>query len=62
MAAPMDAGVLAANGWVMVAGSGSTANRPTTPYFGQLYHDNTLGYVVIWEGSAWRQPSTGAAV
>jgi hypothetical protein len=35
---------------------------PPNPFFSQLYHDNTLGYVVIWEGVAWRQPSTGCAV
>ena len=58
----MDAGVLGANGWAMVAGSGTTAQRPTNPFFGQLYHDNTVGYVIIWEGAAWRQPSTGSAV
>ena len=58
----MDAYVVAANGWAQVAGSGTTAQRPTTPFFGQLYHDNTLGYTIIWEGAAWRQPSTGSAI
>jgi hypothetical protein len=58
----MDAGVLGANGWCLVAGSGTTAQRPANPFFGQLYHDNSLGYVIIWEGTAWRQPSTGSAV
>jgi hypothetical protein len=58
----MDAGTLAANGWLQVAGSGTTAQRPANPYFSQLYHDNTLGYVIAWDGLAWRQPSTGDSV
>lgn len=58
----MDAGVLGANGWIWVSGSGSTAQRPTSPFPQQLYHDNTLGYVVVWDGAAWRQPSTGTSV
>ena len=62
MVPPMDAYVVAANGWAMVAGSGSTAQRPLNPFLGQLYHDNTLGYVIVWEGSAWRQPSSGTSV
>ena len=58
----MDASIFAANGWCAVAGSGTTAQRPTTPFFGQLYHDTTLNYTVVWEGSAWRNPATGASV
>ena len=57
-----DAQVLAAKGWCEVAGSGTTAQRPTTPFLGQLYHDNTLGYVIVWEGQNWRQPASGSAV
>jgi hypothetical protein len=58
----MDAGVLCANGWIQVAGSGSTAQRPANPFPTQLYHDNSLGYVVVWDGVAWRQPLSGSAV
>jgi hypothetical protein len=60
-----DAAALTATGnWVSVAMSGTTAQRPgvMARYSGQLYHDNTLGYVVIFEGAAWRNPATGAAV
>ena len=59
---PFDAIILAANGWVQVAGSGTTAQRPTGPFFGQLYHDTTLGYGIVFEGTAWRNPDSGAAV
>jgi hypothetical protein len=58
----MDAQICAANGWVMIGGSGATAARPSNPYVGQTYVDTTLGYVVVWEGAAWRNPATAAAV
>jgi hypothetical protein len=58
----MDAQQLAANYWCQVAGSGTSAQRPSTPYFSQLYHDNTLGYLICWHGSAWVNPATGATV
>ena len=59
----MDAQICAANGWVQVGnGSGTTAQRPTLPYVGQLYVDTTLGYMVVFEGTAWRNPATAAVV
>jgi hypothetical protein len=58
----MDAFTLSAEGWCQVAGSGTTAQRPANPALGQLYHDNTLGYIVVFEGAAWRQPSSGSTV
>lgn len=57
-----DAAILSANGWVEVAPVGTTAQRPATPFPNQLYHDTTLGYVIVWEGAAWRNPNTGGAV
>lgn len=56
----LDAYLMGANGWVLVAGSGTTAQRPSTPFQGTLYHDTTVGLVVVFEGSAWRNPATGA--
>lgn len=58
----LDEGIVSANGWVQVAGSGTTAQRPNPAFPGQLYHDTTLNYVVVFEGSAWRNPASGAAV
>jgi hypothetical protein len=70
-----DAGVLMANGWLIadrVRGAGPTTSRPTTSPPGQFpgqplpagysFLDTTLGYVVVWDGNAWRSPATGAAV
>jgi len=57
-----DYGILGANGWVTVAQVGTTAQRPTRPNTPQLFHDTTLGFVIVWEGAAWRNPNTGAAV
>lgn len=57
-----DAQVLSANGWITIGPVGTTAQRPATPQPNQLYHDTTLGYVIAWEGAAWRNPNTGAAV
>lgn len=57
-----DAGVLAANGWTLVATVGTTAQRPANPYQSMFYHDTTLGYVIVFEGAVWRNPNTGAAV
>jgi hypothetical protein len=56
----MDSGVCAANGWIQVAGSGTTAQRPSSPFPGQLYHDNTVGNIIVFEGTAWRNPASGA--
>jgi len=66
-----DAEVLAANGWIKVALSGPTTARPSAtlgvsaPYLavaGTHYFDSTLGYVIVFDGSAWRNPATGSAV
>jgi hypothetical protein len=55
-----DAFVLSANGWAQVAQVGTTVNRPTHPRFGQKFVDTTLNLIVVWEGSAWRNPASGA--
>jgi hypothetical protein len=57
-----DADGLGANGWIRVAGSGTTAQRPTSPNNGQLYHDTTLNMIIVFEGTAWRRPDTMAVV
>lgn len=58
----MDAPIVSANGFIQVAGSGTTAQRPQAPFPNQLYHDTTLNMVIVFEGTAWRNPATGAAV
>jgi hypothetical protein len=57
-----DAFVLGANGWIQVAPVGTTAQRPAKPGVGNFFHDTTVGKVIIFEGAAWRDPATGAAV
>lgn len=57
-----DAFALTNAGWVKVATVGTTAQRPAKPTLEQRYHDTTLGYIIVWEGAAWRNPATGAAV
>lgn len=67
-----DGQALMANGWIPVCanGSGTTADRPipgSTPLFqqgrpGGSFHDTTIGVVIVWDGFAWRNPLTGAAV
>lgn len=64
-----DAPHLEANGWFKVAPSGTTAMRPTVaspvPYTLRddlWFLDTTLGYMIVYDGAAWRNPSTGAAV
>jgi hypothetical protein len=54
---------LTASGWVHAAGSvGSTAARPANPAPRQTFHDTTLNLTIVWDGKAWRNPATGAAV
>lgn len=66
-----DAPALAARGWVKVALSGPTSSRPTFSWsstlgyinsVGTLYLDTSLGKVIAFDGAAWRDPATGAAV
>lgn len=59
-----DAKVMSANGWTVAAegGVGATATRPASPTKGQTFHDTTLGYTIVWDGKAWRNPASGAAV
>jgi hypothetical protein len=64
----MDAQVLGANGWVKVASSGTTAQRPTATSApvnaapGTQYWDVTLSKLVVFDGKNWRDPATGNAV
>lgn len=63
-----DATVLEANFWFRTGGSnclgvGTTAQRPTTGLFtGATYVDTTLAYSVVYDGTTWRNPATGASV
>ena len=62
-----DASIFLANGWVTGStasgGMGVTSARPKTGlYPGIMFHDTTLGYTVVWDGYAWRNPTTGASV
>lgn len=58
-----DGGVIAANGWiVMAASAGATASRPTNPVKNQQFHDSTLNITIIYDGKVWRNPATGGAV
>jgi hypothetical protein len=58
-----DGFVMIANGWLAasVGGSGATAQRPSNPLKGQEFHDTTLGFVIRYDGKAWRNPNSGAA-
>jgi hypothetical protein len=58
-----DASVLVSQGFILVGGSGTTAQRPNGAGFqkpGFLYVDVTLGLAVVWDGMNWRNPVTGA--
>jgi hypothetical protein len=65
----VDARLLAANGWLSVAQVGPTSARPTHNNWvvgdmvkGMFFIDTTLGYAITWDGAAWRNPVTNAAV
>lgn len=58
-----DAAVMTSNGWTAVARAvGVTAARPANPIKNQTFLDSTLGYNIVWDGKAWRNPISGAAV
>ena len=65
-----DAGQLAANGWVRIAPSGATSERPastalTPPYtagVGTLFFDQGLNALIVFDGQAWKSPATGESV
>jgi hypothetical protein len=59
---------LQANGWTLVAPAGPTSARPTTaPGLYQAaanskFFDTTLDSLIVFDGSVWRNPASGAAV
>jgi hypothetical protein len=60
-----DAAALTSQGFIKVAQSGPTSARPVfsvgqNPGFQFL--DTTLGFIVIWDGSAFRNPVNGNSV
>lgn len=63
-----DADALQANGWMRVAVTGTTAQRPTSAgvgvplAVGYSYNDTTLAAMIRWDGAKWRDAITGAAV
>jgi len=68
-----DAYALNANGWILAAGRpgqvGTNAQRPTSyvgdgtkPAPGTTFLDTTLGFIIVYDGLVWRNPSSGAAV
>jgi hypothetical protein len=63
-----DSIALVAAGWIFVAPSGPTSGRPspstntTSPYpvspgLDTKYYDTTLGFLLFWDGAAWRDPT-----
>ena len=64
-----DANALEANGWIRATngGSGPTTARPKTLPNGQpinvgfVWNDTTLGYPVMWTGTIWAHPQSGAS-
>ena len=59
-----EANILTANGWIVCAdgGHGTTANRPANPKVNTRYTDTTVGYLVLWDGKAWRKCIDGGSV
>ena len=66
-----DTGTLGAAGWLYVALSGPTAQRPTQSVVlagidglvpGLEYFDTTLGRCIFYDGASWRDPNSGALV
>jgi hypothetical protein len=58
-----DAATLVSQGFLLIGGSGTTAQRPNGAGFlkpGFLYCDTTASLVVVWDGVSWRNPITGA--
>jgi hypothetical protein len=64
----VDAQVLSANGWIWVAPSGTTAQRPvgTLGMYqateGFLYFDTSINLLITFAGGTWRSNSTSAPV
>jgi hypothetical protein len=58
-----DATHLQASGWLFLAPSGPTAQRPNSALgvyprvAGAQFWDTTLSHMVIWDGSNWRSES-----
>lgn len=66
-----DAEILGAGGWIKAALSGTTAQRPSTNYAanppyvaapGLHFIDTTLSLEIVFDGTTWRNPITGASV
>lgn len=58
-----DAAVLSSQGFLPVALSGTTAQRPSSTgniHPGLLYLDTSLNLFVVWTGTVWVNPITGA--
>jgi hypothetical protein len=59
-----DSWTMQANGWIECAagGVGATSTRPLKPPVKTMWHDTTLAKNIIFDGTLWRDPNTGAAV
>lgn len=54
--------IMTHNGWIASAPmAAATAQRPTNPKKNDAFHDTTLGFNIVWDGKAWRNPTSGAA-
>lgn len=60
--AEADANQLTANKWTRVAYVGPTSARIPAPSKDLKFMDTSLGYIVVFDGTVWRNPATGAAV
>lgn len=62
-----DAQIACANGWSHSASGGAAGATSARPVLGKsekgkTFLDTTLGFVVLWDGEKWRNPSSGAVV
>jgi len=57
-----DAATIVSQGFLAVGSSGATSSRPSNPKAGAWHVDTTLGYAVVFDGTYWRNPVSGASV
>lgn len=57
--ADADVDQLRAAGWIVIAASGASGARPTALRYNSLFFDTTLQKMIAYDGSSWRDITTG---
>ena len=62
MAFRINGNIVITNDRITQLTSGATGSRPASPVTGQIFFDTTIGRLIVWNGSAWKEAAPATSI